>query len=217
MNSQSRVKTLPLEAPLPSRATIGGILAADASGPSRLAYGTPRDWLIGIKVVQSDGSVTKSGGRVVKNVTGYDLNKLYTGSLGTLGVIVEATFKVAPLPPEKRTLLAIYPSISAAMEVAGELLRQSFVPQALEVINSDIMGRMPGLATTTCDAAALLALIAGRRVAVERKVDELSRVMGRGSSRSVERLSQGEGDVLWQAVNRFGMGGGGTARPGCEG
>ena len=104
-----RGQILPLEAPYPSRATIGGILAANASGPSRLGHGTARDWLIGIAVVRSDGAATKAGARVVKNVTGYDLNKLYTGSLGTLGVIVGATFKLSPLPPDGRTVVAVYP------------------------------------------------------------------------------------------------------------
>ena len=84
-------QTLPLEFPLSSKATVGGVLAANAGGPSRLAFGGLRDWLIGLRVVRASGEVTKSGGQVVKNVTGYDLNKLYTGSLGTLGVIVEAT------------------------------------------------------------------------------------------------------------------------------
>ena len=76
---------LPLQAPLPHRSTIGGILATAVSGPWRLAYGGPRDWLIGSSVVLADGTQAKSGGQVVKNVTGYDLNRLYTGSLGTSG------------------------------------------------------------------------------------------------------------------------------------
>ena len=84
---------LPLDPPCEPAATIGGVLAANAFGPLRHAYGTSRDWLIGIRVVHADGSVSKSGGRVVKNVTGYDMHKLYVGSLGTLGVIAEATLK----------------------------------------------------------------------------------------------------------------------------
>ena len=79
-------------------ATLGGLVATNAAGPRQLTYGRPRDLLIGIEVVLSDGSVARSGGRVVKNVAGYDLGKLYAGSLGTLGVIVEVTFRLHPIP-----------------------------------------------------------------------------------------------------------------------
>jgi len=195
---------LPLEAPLPSRATVGGVLAANANGPSRLAYGTARDWLIGIKVVHSDGTVTKNGGRVVKNVSGYDLNKLYTGSLGTLGIIVEANFKVAPLPQEKRTLIVTYPSPSAAVDSAHELLSQSFSPQALLIINREIMERLPESNATWYEEAAILALFAGRRSAVKRKVDDSASVLKRSSARAVKSLSQEDGDGLWQAVTDLG-------------
>lgn len=78
-----------LDAPLPGQATIGGILATGLSGPRRLGYGLPRDQVIGMRVARSDGTLARSGGRVVKNVTGFDMGRLYTGSLGTLGVIVE--------------------------------------------------------------------------------------------------------------------------------
>jgi len=79
-------------------ATIGGTLATGAAGPRRLRYGTPRDLLIGITVVRADGTVARSGGKVVKNVAGYDLGKLFTGSFGTLGLIVEAVFRLHPRP-----------------------------------------------------------------------------------------------------------------------
>ncbi len=95
---------LPLDPPDADKATIGGILATNAFGPSRPGYGTARDWLIGLKVVDAKGRVVKGGGKVVKNVTGYDLPKLHVGALGTLGVIVEATFKLAPLPEASETL-----------------------------------------------------------------------------------------------------------------
>ena len=196
---------LPLEAPLPARATIGGILAANASGPSRLAYGTARDWLIGIKVVQPNGTVTKSGGRVVKNVAGYDLHRLYTGSLGTLGVIVGANFKIAPLPPDRRTLIATYRSPSDAMDSAHALLRRSFTPQALLVINREVIGRLPGLANPGDSNAAVLALFTGRKAAVKRKTDDSAREMERCGARTVENISSEEGgDSLWQAVTDLG-------------
>ena len=196
---------LPLEAPLPARATIGGILAANASGPSRLAYGTARDWLIGIKVVQPNGAITKSGGRVVKNVAGYDLHRLYTGSLGTLGVIVEANFKIAPLPPDRRTLIATYRSLSDAMDSAHGLLRQSFTAQALLVINREVIGRLPGLGNLGDGNAAVLALFTGRKIAVRRKTGDSAREMERGGARAVESISSEEGgDSLWQAVTDLG-------------
>src|SRR5688572_6443017 len=84
--------------------TIGGIVAANLSGPRRLLYGTARDLLLGSAVIGINGKRTKAGGRVVKNVTGYDLNKLYIGSLGTLAVVVELTWKLHPLPPGEHTL-----------------------------------------------------------------------------------------------------------------
>lgn len=84
--------------------TAGGIVAANLTGPRRLLYGSARDLLLGSAVISLDGKRTKAGGRVVKNVTGYDLNKLYIGSLGTLAVIVELTWKVHPKPPGEQTL-----------------------------------------------------------------------------------------------------------------
>lgn len=96
---------LPLDPPNPERATLGGILAVNAWGPSRLGYGTARDWLIGLSVVDAQGRLVKGGGKVVKNVTGYDLPKLHIGALGTLGIIVEATFKVSPMPEASAALI----------------------------------------------------------------------------------------------------------------
>ncbi|MBC8140187.1 MAG: FAD-binding oxidoreductase [Armatimonadetes bacterium] len=96
---------LPIDVPHPERATVGGILATNAFGASRLGYGTARDWCIGLSVVGANGAVTKSGGKVVKNVTGYDLPKLHIGALGSLGIIAEATFKASPMPEAERTVL----------------------------------------------------------------------------------------------------------------
>jgi len=93
---------LPVDVPLPDRATIGGAVATNASGPRRLGYGTLRDYVIGISVMNDEGQEVKGGGRVVKNVAGYDLMKLYTGSLGTLGIITQLTLKVRPLPEGSR-------------------------------------------------------------------------------------------------------------------
>jgi len=96
---------LPVDVPLPDQATLGGAVATNASGPRRFGYGTLRDYVIGISVVNDEGHEIKAGGRVVKNVAGYDLMKLYTGSLGTLGVITQLTLKVRPLPEASRWVI----------------------------------------------------------------------------------------------------------------
>lgn len=119
--------------PPETRATLGGIVASNASGPRRLRYGTVRDLLIGIQVVLPDGTLARSGGRVVKNVAGYDLGKLYTGSLGTLGVVVETIFRLHPLPPARRVVEVRLSDPAGAGEVVQRLFRSHLVPSAIEL------------------------------------------------------------------------------------
>lgn len=95
---------LPLDVPDPERMTLGGLIACNVSGPRRYGYGTLRDYLIGIEFVNDDGAVIHGGGRVVKNVAGYDLMKLNIGALGTMGVITQVTLKVLPRPETKAGL-----------------------------------------------------------------------------------------------------------------
>ncbi len=95
---------VPFDPALPGGATVGGVLAGALSGSARMSLGPPRDFTIGLRVVTADGKLTRAGGKVVKNVAGYDLCKLYIGSLGTLGVIVESTFKTVPLPQAEQPL-----------------------------------------------------------------------------------------------------------------
>src|SRR3989449_2200678 len=103
---------LALDALWPKRATIGGMLAANDSGALRVRFGALRDLIIGITLALPDGTLAKSGGKVVKNVAGYDLPKLATGSLGTLGIITQAIFRLHPVPPESRTLTFLTQSFS---------------------------------------------------------------------------------------------------------
>ncbi len=124
---------LPLDPPHADAATVGGIVAADSNGFGRVRYGGVRDLLIGTVVALADGSVAHGGGRVVKNVAGYDLNKLLIGSLGTLAVIAEATFKVLPVPPSRGAAVARCSRAAAAFQVADALLRTPLRPSALVV------------------------------------------------------------------------------------
>jgi glycolate oxidase FAD binding subunit len=119
--------------------TVGGVIATAASGPLRYRYGSPRDLVIGITAVLADGTVARSGGTVVKNVAGYDLAKLYTGSLGTLGVITEAVFRLHPLPEATRWItMHATDAAHAATSVAGIRAAQHD-PVAVEV-NRDLPG-----------------------------------------------------------------------------
>jgi glycolate dehydrogenase FAD-binding subunit len=126
-------QTLPIEVPQPEHATIGGLIATALAGPRRYGAGTLRDLLIGISAAHPSGTVTKSGGMVVKNVTGFDLMRLYLGSLGTLGVVVSANFKVLPLPRFEATLHATYPSMPEALDAAARIRASRAQPIALEI------------------------------------------------------------------------------------
>ena len=130
---------LPLDPPYLSQATLGGIVAANSSGPSSLCYGTSRNRVLGLKVVQPKGSVVKCGGKVVKNVAGYDLNKLYIGSFGTLGIITEISFKLNPLPEVERTVLIHFRDVAQASNVACEIVDSHLLPIFLNLI----VGGMP--------------------------------------------------------------------------
>ncbi len=117
----------------PDRATIGGILATNDSGPLRLRFGSLRDLIIGITVVLPDGTIASSGGKVVKNVAGYDLPKLMTGALGTLGVITQAVFRLHPLPRASRTVSIFPASIGEAQRILLAIQDSQLAHSALQV------------------------------------------------------------------------------------
>jgi glycolate oxidase FAD binding subunit len=211
-------KFLPVEAPLAGRATIGGILATGSTGPLRLAYGLPRDWLIGIGVISAQGVASKAGGKVVKNVTGYDLNKLYTGSLGTLGVIVEATFKLSPRPAGFAALVAAFPSAARAVQAGQQLASRVFAPQGLQVVSGPVVQRLalrhaPGGPSTGSGRADFssargepveprdgeafaIAFFAGRGRAVQRRLDESRRLLLEQGGSEVAVLDAAAGQEL---------------------
>ena len=115
-------------------ATLGGLVSANASGPRRLRYGTVRDLLIGVTVVLADGTVASAGGKVVKNVAGYDLGKLYTGAHGTLGVVVSTTWRLHPVQPARRVLVLDLPEAAAVGALAVRLVRSTLTPSAVELL-----------------------------------------------------------------------------------
>jgi glycolate oxidase FAD binding subunit len=127
---------LPLDPPGGARASLGGIIATNAAGPLRLAYGAPRDIVLGMKIATTEGKVFKAGGRVVKNVTGYDIGKLLIGSYGTLGVIVEASFKLFPLPPERVTFALKTGTLGIARDLRRRILLSPVPPARLVLLDA---------------------------------------------------------------------------------
>jgi glycolate dehydrogenase FAD-binding subunit len=158
---------LALDTPYPA-ATVGGTLAVATSGPRRLLYGTARDLLIGITFVRADGVVAKAGGKVVKNVAGYDFGKLLTGSYGTLGVITEAVFRLHPLPAARRVVTATYPDARTAGAAARSVLGSQVVPTAVELDGP-------------ADAVRVTVLVEGVEVGVTARADTVAGFLGPGA------------------------------------
>ncbi|MGH7389806.1 MAG: FAD-binding oxidoreductase, partial [Candidatus Rokuibacteriota bacterium] len=130
-----RRQWLPIDPPGAATRTLGGLTATGAAGPLRLRYGTLRDLLLGVRFVQADGVVTWGGARVVKSVTGYDVPKLMVGGLGTLGVLVEMTFRLHPRPPGETTWLASFPAADGAQAFVAAVLDSPLQPNRLEALN----------------------------------------------------------------------------------
>lgn len=127
---------LALDPALPPAATVGGVVATNASGPRRLRYGGVRDQIIGVRIVRPDGVIAKGGGKVVKNVAGFDLPKLFTGSLGTLGVIVTATFRLYPLPAASRTVTLDAADPGPLCDLALRIIGSTLVASAIDLVGA---------------------------------------------------------------------------------
>ncbi len=194
---------LALDPPYAGRATLGGTLATNTSGPSRLLYGTARDLVLGMKVATPVGDLVKSGGKVVKNVVGYDLNKMHIGGLGTLGVMVEVTLKVHPLPRAEATVRATFESLAPAHAAAGLIFRSVLYPRAVELVrragsrdrrgNDGLAGRWE-----------VLVWAAGSPATVERQVRDAMAWCREGGAVETGRLDGPAHQEIWQGVCDFG-------------
>jgi glycolate oxidase FAD binding subunit len=185
---------LPLDPARAGDMTVGGLIAADRSGPSRFGYGKVRDWLIGVKVVTADGELVKGGGRVVKNVAGYDLPKLFAGSFGTLGVIVEATFKVLPLPEQEAVFIWPAPALAEALTHAAAVRGSSVFPVLIDALNE------AAAETLGIDAGAGVVLACAGSPA---GLDEQERRLGALSGGAARRVADEQAIGLRRALSDF--------------
>ena len=178
---EKKAQFLAIDPPLPDRATIGGTLASGADGPLRWHYGHPRDSVIGMRVVQADGTITKSGGQVVKNVSGYDMSRLHIGGLGTLGVIAEVSFKLTPLPQRQATLLGGFESMETALAAGLGIFHSQVMPLALTVFDDTV--RRPAGFEAPGSSYMLAVRLGGRPGSLRRQVAECAAVCRGARSR----------------------------------
>ncbi|NBU64782.1 MAG: FAD-binding oxidoreductase [Chloroflexia bacterium] len=160
---------LPVDPALPDQTTIGGMIATAADGPRRAYYGILRDMMIGIGVVEVNGQTSRAGGMVVKNVSGFDMMKLYHGSFGTLAVIVSANFKLIPIPPVTATVVAAFAQRDHALDYVTAIMASQLTPVTLELLDAALLQRI-GVAGAWGVALAC----EGPQAAVDRHVTELS-------------------------------------------
>jgi glycolate oxidase FAD binding subunit len=195
---------LPIDVPRASTATVGGVVATAACGPRRFGWGTPRDYVIGISAVDGRGMAFKGGGRVVKNVAGYDFCKLLTGSMGTLGVITQLTLKVRPLPASSAFFVCELRSWDEAERLLAALGQSGSIPSAVEVLVGPAWQDHALLGMATAGTLARLAVgLEGTAAEVDWMIDRLA---GEWRTLGVTATHSLEGDkaaALWTELGGF--------------
>jgi glycolate oxidase FAD binding subunit len=173
-------------------ASLGGVLVTNTSGVKRARYGGVRDLLLGVRVALPDGALVRFGGRVVKNVAGYDMNKLFVGSLGAFGVVLETTYRLATLPEDDHALVAVFPTLSQAAAAAAALQGSQLLPSAITVLSAEGVTACPALQALPLHTpqVALLVNFDGMHEAVERQIRD-SRQLCQQHGRTDETLLTG--------------------------
>jgi glycolate oxidase FAD binding subunit len=182
----------------PGRATIGGVIACNLSGPRRIKSGAARDHFLGVQAVTGRGDLIKSGGRVVKNVTGYDLCKLFAGSFGTLVAMTEVTFKVVPAPEHETTLLlrararpSGFAALRMAMSSAADVAGAAYLPAPVAFRSA-----VPAVAAAAADLAALR--LEGPAPSVRARAQGLRALLG--AEGEIDELTPEQSGVLWREI-----------------
>jgi len=191
---------LPIDVPRASEATLGGVVATNWSGPRRYGYGTIRDYVIGIHAVDGRGVAFKGGGRVVKNVAGYDFCKLLTGSLGSLGVITQLALKLKPKPEASNAILATCADLAAAENLLCRLINLPAPPVAIDLL----IGPTWGLDSEIRNPSAALAVrVEGTEAEIASLAEQTQYELWSGGGADVRRLDSKDADALWSRQVEF--------------
>jgi glycolate oxidase FAD binding subunit len=192
---------LPLDPPFTDEATLGGIVATNSSGPRRLLYGTARDLIIGTKAVFPNGDLVVSGGKTVKNVSGYDMCKLLIGSYGTLGIICEITFKLLPLPEKEATLLLSFAKLEEADGFVLELRGSQLIPSSIETLNATTVQKMKYSMSMPPNGNYLVAIGAeGVTESIDRQISQLSEMGKKHGVLEAVTLDSEKHRAFWIAI-----------------
>lgn len=191
-----------LDPPLTQKATLGGTLASGASGPLKWQYGNLRDAVIGMKIVQADGTITKSGGQVVKNVSGYDMARLHIGALGSLGIIAEVSLKLTPTPTQEATLIASFDDAETCMKAGMETFHSHVMP--LSLVSIDALANDKSSIWQSTGSYHLLIRLGGRPRTVARQAADFQNICRSAGATNIDSVDQDIAPGLWQTVSDFG-------------
>jgi glycolate oxidase FAD binding subunit len=205
---------LPLAAPFRNRGTIGGTLGTNVDSPLRQLYGTARDFVLGMEFVTGEGVRTKSGGRVVKNVTGYDLHKLMIGALGTLGIITRVNFRTFPLPRASRGFVASFTDAARAFAMRRRIAESTLRPTTLEILSPGVAQIFAGPALSAGEAGQpvpwlstahwwLAAGFAGDEPVLARYEKDLMQVAEGARAADARVLGEDERRALWERLREW--------------
>ena len=194
---------LPLDVPQVEQATLGGVIATNTNGHRRFGLGTVRDYVIGIEAVDGKGQLFHGGGRVVKNVAGYDFCKLLTGSLGTLGIITAATVKVKPISEQTTTVVAVVPNGHSGETAVASMLVSEATPVAVQWLQGECWQQLCGGGSKAAGQSIMAIQLAGTKVEVDWSQATILRELKAAGLTDGSILDPTQQQALWSAVCEF--------------
>ncbi|MFQ5560645.1 MAG: FAD-binding oxidoreductase [Nitrospinota bacterium] len=186
--------------------TIGGNTATCAGGPRAVKYGVTKEYILGVEAVLPDGEIVQTGGKLTKNVAGYDLTALFVGSEGTLGVISKLILKLIPSPETTQTLFALFPTIEDASKAVSAIIASKIIPSTLEFMDQQtlfcVKDTIPGGLPEKTEASLLIEVDGDSEASVERQKEMVEKILQSHNVNSINvAIESGEREALW-AVRR---------------